>query len=141
MIPLCIDQGVGIIPWSPLARGLLTGSRTRENRRATPRAQDDPFADRWYFREEDFQVVDTLLEVSAGRGEPPAVVALAWLLSAPGVTSPIVGSTKVEHLAEAARALDVELTDEEIERLEDVYVPNSVQGHEQPTPRNMTPSQ
>jgi aryl-alcohol dehydrogenase-like predicted oxidoreductase len=141
MIPLCIDQGVGIIPWSPLARGLLTGSRTRENREATPRAREDPFADRWYYRDEDFQVVDTLLAVSGERGESPAVVALAWLLSVPGVTSPIIGSTKVEHIAAAASAIDVELSEVEIEKLEAAYVPNSVQGHEQPTPRNMTPSQ
>ncbi len=115
MIPLCIDQGVGVIPWSPLARGLLTGSRTREDRRATARAEADPFADRWYSREEDFQVVDVLLEVSEERGEAPAVVALAWMLSVPGITSPIIGSTKVEHIAEATRALEIELTAEELE--------------------------
>jgi len=141
MIPLCIDQGVGVIPWSPLARGLLTGSRTREDRRATTRAGADPFADRWYSREEDFQVVDVLLEVSEERGEAPAVVALAWMLSVPGITSPIIGSTKVEHIAEATRALEIELTAEEIEKLEAPYQPNTVRGHEHPTPREMAPSQ
>jgi len=141
MIPLCIDQGVGVIPWSPLARGLLTGSRTREDRRATARAEADPFADRWYSREEDFQVVDVLLEVSEERGEAPAVVALAWMLSVPGITSPIIGSTKVEHIAEATRALEIELTAEEIEKLEAPYQPNTVRGHEHPTPREMAPSQ
>ncbi len=141
MIPLCIDQGVGVIPWSPLARGLLTGSRTREDRRATARAEADPFADRWYSREEDFQVVDVLLEVSEERGEAPAVVALAWMLSVPGITSPIIGSTKVEHIAEATRALEIELTAEEIVKLEAPYQPNTVRGHEHPTPREMAPSQ
>ena len=141
MIPLCIDQGVGLLPWSPLARGLLTGSRTREDRRATTRAQADPFADRWYSRDEDFQVVDVLLEVSEERGDSPAAVALAWILSVPGITSPIIGSTRVEHIAEAVRAVDLEMTAEEIERLEAAYKPNSVRGHEQPTPRNMAPSQ
>jgi len=141
MIPLCIDQQVGIIPWSPLARGLLTGSRTRESRSATARAQADPFADRWYSREEDFHVVDALLQVSHERGESPAVVALAWMFSVPGITSPIIGSTKVEHIAEATRALEIELTAEEIERLEAPYQPNSVRGHEHPTPRNMAPTQ
>ena len=141
MIPLCIDQGIGVVPWSPLARGLLTGSRTREDRSATARAQADPFADRWYSREEDFQVVDVLLQVSKERGESPAVVALAWLLSVPGITSPIIGSTKVEHIAEATRAIDLDLTVGEIEKLEAAYQPNSVRGHEQPSPRNMSPSQ
>lgn len=141
MIPLCIDQGVGLLPWSPLARGLLTGSRTREDRATTARGRADPFADRWYSRDEDFDVVDVLLSVSEERGESPAAIALAWILSVPGVISPIIGSTRVEHIAEAAGALDLTLTAEEIERLEAAYVPNSVQGHEQPAPRNMAPSQ
>jgi aryl-alcohol dehydrogenase-like predicted oxidoreductase len=141
MIPLCIDQCVGLIPWSPLARGLLTGSRTREDRRATARAQADPFADRWYSRDEDFDVVDGLLSVSEERGESAAATALAWILSVPGITSPIIGSTRVEHIAEAAHAVDLKLTDEEIEKLEAAYRPNSVRGHEQPTPRTMAPSQ
>ena len=95
MIPLCLDQGVGLIPWSPLARGFLTGNRSRDEKGPTRRSNNDPFAQDWYFLEEDFAVVDNLLEFAAERGETPAALALAWILSMPGVTSPIIGSTKV----------------------------------------------
>lgn len=138
MIPLCVDEEVGVIPWSPLARGFLTGSRSRESKGPTARSQADQFADRMYFQEEDFRVLDALLEVSAERGEPAAVVALAWMLSVPGVTSPIIGSTRVEHIEQACRAVEVELTSEEIERLESPYIPHIIHGHEQPTPRGNT---
>ena len=85
MVPLCLDQGIGLIPWSPLARGFLAGNRTRTTRDPTPRARDDSYADRLYYEEADFKVLDTLIEVSARLGEKPAKVALAWLLSVPGV--------------------------------------------------------
>ena len=136
MIPLCVDQGVGVIPWSPLARGLLTGSRTRAGGE-TARAKSDDFADQMYSRDEDFLVVDALLELAAERNESPAALALAWMLSVPGVVAPIIGSTKAEHIAEACAAVDVELSAEEIARLEAPYVPNSIRGHDQPTPREM----
>src|SRR6202167_1587445 len=95
MIPLCLDQGVGVIPWSPLARGLLAGSRTRSGERRTTRADSDPFGDYLYSQPTDFDVVERVAEVAAERGVPPAQVALAWLLHRPGVTAPIVGATQL----------------------------------------------
>src|SRR5437016_5424319 len=97
MIPLCLDQGVGVIPWSPLARGVLAGNRTRDGERRTTRASTDPFSDLLYNQPADFDVVDRLAEVAAARGVPPAQVALAWLLRKPGVTAPIVGATKLHQ--------------------------------------------
>src|SRR5919106_380239 len=130
MIPQCVDQGVAILPWSPLARGLLTGSRTREGERLTTRARTDAFVDELYDPDLDFAVVDRAAEVAAARGDTSAQVALAWLLHKPGVTAPIVGSTKVEHLEEALAAVELTLSDEEIERLEEPYVPHAVSGNE-----------
>src|SRR2546423_964231 len=101
MIPLCLDQGVGVIPWSPLARGVLAGNRTRDGERRTTRASTDPFSDLLYNQPADFDVVDRLTEVAAARGVPPAQVALAWLLRKPGVTAPIVGATKLHHVEDA----------------------------------------
>ncbi|HET6374008.1 MAG TPA: aldo/keto reductase [Candidatus Polarisedimenticolia bacterium] len=135
MIPLCLDQKLAVLPWSPLARGFLAGTRTRETPRATPRARTDEYADSMYYREEDFRVLDALLEVSAARGAKPAQVALAWLLSVPGVTAPILGATSAAHIEEAARAVEMNLTDEEILKLETPYAPHPVLGHTQPTPR------
>jgi aryl-alcohol dehydrogenase-like predicted oxidoreductase len=136
MIPLCIEEGIGVIPWSPLARGFLTGSRTRDGSRATARAQADPFADELYFEEDDFRVLDALLDVARQRGAKPAQVALAWLLSVPGVTAPIVGATRAEHLEDAIAAADMKLTAEEIVRLEAPYRPHPILGHTQPLPRD-----
>jgi aryl-alcohol dehydrogenase (NADP+) len=135
MIPLCIDQGVGLLPWSPLARGFLTGSRTREAPRPTTRSRSDEFADRMYYQEEDFRVLDALLEVGRKRGAPPSRIALAWLLSVPGVVAPIIGATDAGHLEQAAPAVEMELTHEEIEALETHYVPHPILGHDQPGPR------
>ena len=104
MIPQCIDQGVGVIPWSPLARGLLAGNRTRSGERLTTRANADAFGDSLYDPEVDFAVIDRAAEVAAARGVPTAQVALAWLLHKPGVTAPIVGATKLEHLEDAIAA-------------------------------------
>jgi aryl-alcohol dehydrogenase-like predicted oxidoreductase len=130
MIPYCSDQGVAVLPWSPLARGLLTGSRTRAGERLTTRAETDPFGDSLYVPEVDFDVVDRVAEVAAARGVPPAQVALAWLLAKPGVTAPIVGATKAAHVDDALAAEQLELTDDEIARLEEPYVPHAVSGHE-----------
>jgi aryl-alcohol dehydrogenase-like predicted oxidoreductase len=137
MIPLCLDQGVGLIPWSPLARGFLAGTRRREGKGETRRAQADPFADDMYFSGDDWKVVEALVEVAEELGKKPAQVALAWLLSMPGVDAPIVGSTKIDQLVELADAVDLELTPELIERLEAPYVPHPVLGHKQRTPREM----
>ena len=130
MIPQCLDQGVGVIPWSPLARGFLTGTRTREGERRTTRAETDGFQDALYGRSEDFDVIDRLNEVAGARGDTAAQVALAWLLHKPGITAPIVGATKLEHLEDALAAADLSLSVDEIERLEEPYVPHPVLGHE-----------
>src|SRR6266480_2927477 len=128
MIPQCIDQGVAVVPWSPLARGLLAGTRTRKGERLTTRAQSDPFGDSLYTPEVDFAVVERASEVAAERGVPMAQVALAWLLHKPGVTAPIVGATKAEHLDDALAAEQLPLSDEEITRLEEPYIPHKVSG-------------
>jgi len=129
MMPLCVAEGVGVIPWSPLARGFLTGSRTRKSGDTTVRAESDDFARELYYREDDFAVLDRVLDLSKRRGLPPAQVALAWLLAQPGVTSPIVGATRLSYLDDAVAALDVSLDDEERRWLEEPYVPHPVLGH------------
>ena len=129
MVPQCIDQGVGVIPWSPLARGMLAGNRTREGGRLTTRAETDDFGNLLYNEPTDFDVVDACTAVADERGLPSAQVALAWLLGKPGVTAPIVGATKPGHLADALAAEAVELTADEVKRLEAPYVPHPVLGH------------
>jgi aryl-alcohol dehydrogenase-like predicted oxidoreductase len=129
MIPQCIDQGVAINPWSTLARGLLAGNRTRDGGKQTARAQDDPIADAFYGDLDRFwPVIDRLVEVAGERGVPPAQMAVAWLLHRPGVTAPIVGATKVSHVADVVAAAQLELTDEDIARLEEPYAPLPVIG-------------
>jgi aryl-alcohol dehydrogenase-like predicted oxidoreductase len=129
MIPQCIDRGVAVLPWSPLARGLLAGTRTREGERLTERARTDAFGDSLYTPELDFAVVDRVAELAAARGVPAAQVALAWLLHKPGVTAPIVGATKLEHLEDSVAAEKLALAPAEIARLEEPYVPHSIAGH------------
>jgi aryl-alcohol dehydrogenase-like predicted oxidoreductase len=129
MIPQCIDQGVGVIPWSPLARGLLAGTRTRDGERRTVRSGSDPFGDSLYRMPSDFDVVERCVEVAAELGVPSAQVALAWLLHRPGVTAPIVGATRSGHLEDALAAEELALTVEEMRRLEEPYVPHPVLGH------------
>jgi aryl-alcohol dehydrogenase-like predicted oxidoreductase len=130
MLPLCRNLGVGVIPWSPLARGLLTGTRTRDGQRHTARARTDRFGDTLYHHgDDDFAVVDATAAVAAERGLPPAQIALAWLLSRPGVTAPIVGATKLSHLDDAVAAVGVTLDPAEVERLEAPYRPHAVAGH------------
>jgi aryl-alcohol dehydrogenase-like predicted oxidoreductase len=130
MIPFCLDQGVGVIPWSPLARGLLAGNRTREGERRTVRSETDPFSDYLYNQPSDFDVVDRVVELGAERGVPAAQVALSWLLHKPGVTAPIIGATKPGHLEDALAAERLELSPDEIKRLEDPYLPHPVLGHQ-----------
>ena len=130
MIPLCLDQGIGVIPWSPLARGVLAGNRTRDGERRTTRSETDPFTDVLYNQPSDFDVVDRVNEIAAERGVPAAQVALAWLLHRPGVTAPIVGATKLAHLQDALAAEDLDLSDKEMRRLEEPYVPHPVLGHQ-----------
>jgi aryl-alcohol dehydrogenase-like predicted oxidoreductase len=128
MIPLCLDQGVGVIPYSPLARGLLSGSRERGVPARTVRSGNDPLAGEMY-NEGDFDVVDVVRAVASERGVPPARVALAWLLGRPGVAAPIVGATKLAHLDDAIAAVELTLSQEEAERLEAPYRPHPVLGH------------
>jgi aryl-alcohol dehydrogenase-like predicted oxidoreductase len=130
MIPQCIDQGVGVIPWSPLARGMLTGNRTRGGDKLTTRAQTDSFGDSLYKPELDFEVIERADEIAQARGVPTAQVALAWLLRRPGVTAPIVGATKLGHLEDALAAVQLELNDDELESLEELYQPHPIAGHQ-----------
>jgi aryl-alcohol dehydrogenase-like predicted oxidoreductase len=129
MMPLCRDQGVGVIPWSPLARGLLAGTRSRDGERRTVRSGSDPFGESLYAQPSDFDVVERAGEVAKERDVPSAQVALAWLLGRPGVTAPIVGATKPYHLADALAAEQLSLTADEVARLQEPYVPHPVLGH------------
>ena len=129
MLPLCADQGVAVLPYSPLARGMLAGNRNRQGERRTVRAGDDPLSDERYNADADFDVVDRLAQVAAERGAPPAQVALAWLLARPGVTAPIAGATKLGHISDALAAVQLTLTEEEVARLEEPYVPHPVLAH------------
>jgi aryl-alcohol dehydrogenase-like predicted oxidoreductase len=130
MIPQCLDLGVGVLPWSPLARGLLAGSRTSSGERLTTRARTDPFQDSLYRPDLDVPVIDRAAELAAETGVSPAQVALAWLLHMPGVTAPIVGATKLEHVEDALAAESLWLSDEQVARLEEPYVPHPVSGIE-----------
>jgi aryl-alcohol dehydrogenase-like predicted oxidoreductase len=129
MIPQCLDQGVGVIPWSPLARGVLAGNRSRAGEKRTTRSETDQFTDYLYNQPTDFDVVDAVGDVAADRGVPAAQVALAWLLAKPGVTAPIVGATKPGHMEDALAAEALTLTEDEIKRLETPYVAHPVLGH------------
>ena len=128
MIPLCVDQGVGVIPWSPLARGLLAGSWRRGGVRLTKRSRSDPYADELY-AEEDFDVVDAVETVARDRSCSSAQIALAWLLGKPAVCAPILGATKIQHVDDAVAALDTNLTAEETAFIEAPYRPHRVLGH------------
>jgi 1-deoxyxylulose-5-phosphate synthase len=128
MIPLCLDQGVGCIPWSPLARGLLAGNRDRGGQQRTVRAGSDPLAGELY-GDDDFDVIDAVRAVAAERGLPPAQIALAWLLGKPAVAAPIVGATKLRHLEDAIAAVEVTLSGDEVARLEAPYRPHPILGH------------
>jgi 1-deoxyxylulose-5-phosphate synthase len=129
MIPLCADQGVAVLPYSPLARGVLAGNRGRQGERRTTRAGDDPLSDERYNSPSDFDVADRVAEVAAARDAPPAQVALAWLLSRPAVTAPIIGATRLGHMSDALAAEQLMLTEEEVRRLEEPYLPHPVLGH------------
>lgn len=128
MIPFCEDQKIGIIPWSPLARGLLTGNRSKE-RTETLRAQTDEFGKGLYTLESDFAIVSRLSEIAGKRGVPDAQIALAWMLGKQGITSPIVGASKPGHLEDAVASLSIKLSANEIRFLEELYEPHQVLGH------------
>ena len=129
MIPLCRHEGVGLIPWSPLARGFLAGNRRREDKGETPRAKTDDYAHQMYYQDSDFAVVDRVSEIARRRGIPNMQVALAWVLAQPGVTAPIIGASKLRHLEEAVGALDIKLDGAELKALAEPYRPHPVLGH------------
>ncbi len=128
MIPLCLSEKIGLIPWSPLARGFVTGNRKRD-KNETIRAKTDEYAHGLYGKESDYAVVDRITEIAQKRGVNNAQIALAWVLAQPGVTAPIVGASKLPHLDDAVRALDIHLTPEEIQALNEPYQPHPVLGH------------
>jgi aryl-alcohol dehydrogenase (NADP+) len=129
MLPYCRDQGIGVIPWSPLARGFLAGNRHLQGGE-TDRAKTDEFAKKLYFQPDDFAVADRLQEVAKARGVPPMQMALAWLLAKPGITAPIIGTSKTSHLDDAVAALALKLGEDEVKRLEEPYKPHAVADHE-----------
>ncbi|MBM4423195.1 MAG: aldo/keto reductase [Chloroflexi bacterium] len=129
MMPLCRSDGVGVIPWSPLARGFLAGNRTKDKSGETARSKSDAFAHDMYYQDEDFEIVDRVAELAKRRGVSNAQIALAWLLHQPGVTSPIIGASKMYQLEEAAAALNVQLSQDECAFLEERYRPHRVLGH------------
>ncbi len=124
MTPLCVAEGIGIIPWSPLARGFLAGNRTRDKSGETTRSKTDALAQRLYYADNDFDVLDRVIQLGRERGVSPAQIALAWMLHKPYVTAPIIGATKMQHLEEAIAALDIVLSPEEMDRLEAAYQPH-----------------
>ncbi len=137
MIPLCIDQGVGLIPWSPLARGFLARKHDGGDAAITPRARDDKFARSVDFQQCDLEVLDVVSRIAAERGTTNSQVALAWVLQAPGVNAPIIGATRLSHLNEAIASLDLKLTSDEVAALEAPYRPHWILGHDHPKPSRM----
>ncbi len=129
MLPLCRAEGIGVIPWSPLARGFLAGNRQRQGFGETSRAKTDDFAHKLYYDDADFQVVDRVIELAKKRGVSPTQIALAWLLHQPGVTAPIIGASKIEHLEEAIASIELKLDNEELAFLEQPYKPHPILGH------------
>ncbi|MGD0724075.1 MAG: aldo/keto reductase [Spirochaetia bacterium] len=129
MIPLCIDQGIGVIPWSPLARGFLAGNRTQEKGGVTTRSKSDEFAHNLYYQPEDFTIVDRVKAVSQVIGKTMPQVALAWMLSKQYITAPIVGASKAAHLEQAVDALSIRLSAEQLKTLEEPYKPHAILGH------------
>jgi aryl-alcohol dehydrogenase-like predicted oxidoreductase len=129
MIPLCLDEGIGLIPWSPMARGFFAGNRQRGGGGETPRAQGDAFADELYFREDDFKVAERVNEIAQTRGVTGSQIALAWHLNKPHISAPIIGASKMDHLNQAIAALEIKLSDDEVKRLEELYQPHPILGH------------
>ena len=129
MLPLCREEGVGLIPWSPLARGFLAGNRTKQDHGETVRAKTDDYAQKLYYQPSDFTVVERVTEIAKQHGVSNAQIALAWVLAQPGVSAPIVGASKLPQLEEAVAALDVKLTPEDLTRLAEPYQPHAILGH------------
>ena len=129
MLPLCIEEGIGVVPWSPLARGFLAGNRTRQGNGDTLRAKTDEYALHMYYADDDFAIVDRVVEVAKRNEVKPTQVALSWMLHKPHITSPIIGSGKTGHLQEAVDALSIKLSDSDLKYLEEPYRPHRILGH------------
>jgi 1-deoxyxylulose-5-phosphate synthase len=129
MLPLCRDQQIGVIPWSPMARGFLAGNRVREQWGDTVRAKTDDYAKSMYFQDSDFAVANRVMTLAAARGVTPAQIALAWIFHRPGITAPIIGASRMPQLEESVAAVEIQLTQEEIASLEEPYKPHPVLGH------------
>jgi aryl-alcohol dehydrogenase-like predicted oxidoreductase len=129
MLPLCRSEGIGVIPWSPLARGFLSGNRSRQNWGKTSRAKSDEFAHEMYYQESDFTVVERVIEIAEQRGVTPSQIALAWLLHQPGVTAPIIGASQMTHLEQDVAAIEIDLSEEELGLLGEPYQPHPILGH------------
>ena len=129
MIPLCREEGIGLIPWSPLARGFLAGNRSKKDFGETSRAKTDDYAHKMYYDPSDFEIVDRVTKIAERRGVPNAQVALAWILAQPGVTAPIIGASKMRHLDDAVAALSLKLDESEMRELSEAYRPHRVLGH------------
>lgn len=129
MIPLCLDEGIGLLPWSPLARGFLAGNRRSQGFGDTERAKTDDLAQKFYYQPSDFAVVDRVSEIATRRGVPNAQIALAWLLRQPAVTAPIVGASKMHHLEDAVAAVELQLDQSELQALAEPYQPHPILGH------------
>jgi len=129
MIPLCLDQGVGLIPWSPLARGFFAGNRKRGGGGETVRSNNDAYADKMYFREENFEIAERAAQVAKKHNVTASQIALAWVLNKPYISSPIIGSSKIEHLDQAIAALEIKLSEDDVKSLEELYQPHPVLGH------------
>ena len=130
MIPLCSEEGIGVIPWSPIARGFLAGNRTRDKGGETSRSRTDNLAHDYYYEDGDFVVADRVGDLAEKYGYSRAQIALAWVLHKPGITSPIIGATKMRHLEEAVAALDITLAEDDLAYLEEPYRPHPVLGHQ-----------
>jgi 1-deoxyxylulose-5-phosphate synthase len=129
MIPLCLDQKIALIPWSPLARGFLAGNRAKQGGE-TVRSKTDDYAKQMYYQDDDFAVAERLGEIAKARAVPNTQVALAWLLQKPGITAPIIGASKPHHLDDAVAAVSLKLSDDEVKRLEEPYKPHRILGHQ-----------
>lgn len=129
MIPLCNSEGIGIIPWSPMARGFLAGNRRKEDRGDTLRSKTDEYSHMLYYNDADFKIAERTQELASRRSVSPSQIALAWILHKEGVTSPIIGASKMPHLEEAVAALDIALDENEMKFLEELYQPHPILGH------------
>ena len=130
MMPLCRAEGVGLIPWSPLARGFLAGNRTPGERGVTTRDASDQMAYDYYFQDTDLEILERVVELAGDKGVKPAQIALAWLLHQPGVTAPVIGASKMSHLEDAVAATEISLTPDECASLEELYTPRPVLEYE-----------